>query len=542
MAKTSAPTTPRALSCTAFVLGLALLASEPAAQTHDGVQVGASTAVPAPAPSHQSLLGAHSIDFDEVTAPCSFQFALPLRNEYAAQGVYFTGPTELGGGARIDECGNFGVTGHSAPNFLAFNRGSGMANGGIPDGPQTITFLPPVNLVTINAGDEAAIFITMECFDVNGDSVGFDTFSSPTEELEPLTVGFPGIYRCELRFDSIAVFDDLTWEPGFSDCFVLGFETEDDFAHALVNGQHVDTEFGGFVTITGTGQNAGVAIFDSRVGGPNDPSQDIDLLVNTGNLLILQTENLPPDENDVFPRPNDDDDGGTLSFQFAALVQPASVRLVDIDATDGGASVVMTDNVGRQRTYTVPANWTGDRQIGELDLVTLAPQLGLGSVATATEDDGFDSLRVLRIDVTLDGSGAVDDLALCASVPSEPRATAFVRNGSGVNPLTLAPGSLPIVGGAWRTYLDCTAHASGPAVLTVRATANPGTTTPWGEYLIGGARYLAVAGVHGELPMLFTQAIPGDATLAGLGAHAQGLCLGAPGPQLSNALDIVLGF
>jgi hypothetical protein len=543
MAKTSTPKISRALSCLA--LGLAFAASEPTAQTRNGMQVGPSA--PSPSPAIAPLLGDYSIDFDEVSAPCSFQFALPLRNEYAARGVYFSGPTELGGGARMDECGNFGVTGHSFPNFMAFNRGTGMANGGIPDGPQTITFLPPVNSVTIQAGDEAAIFIAMECYDLEGNSLGVASFHSPTEELEPLTVTAPGIVRCELRFDSIAVFDDLTWEPGVAACVTLDFETEDDFGRVLVNGQHVDVEFGGLVTVTGDGLNAGVAIFDSALGGPNDPSQDPDLLVGTGNVLILQTENLPPDANDVFPRPNDDDDGGILAFQFAAFVQPTSVRLVDIDATDGGATVALLDDSLERRTYTVPANWTGDRTLGQpgqgtLDLTTLLPQPGFGSIATVTQDDGYDPAFVSRIEVRLDGSGAVDDLALCLVAEAQPRGATQVRNGSGVNPLTLTPGSRPVIGGSWVAYLDCSGHADGLALLAVRAAPLAGVPTAVGELLIGGPRYLAIAGTHAGGVRLFAQEIPGDATLAGLAAHAQGMCGGAPHARLSNALDIVLGF
>ena len=158
---------------------------------------------------------------------------------------------------------------------------------------------------------------------------------------------------------------------------VLDFETEDDFVTPLSNGQHIDTEFGRLVTLTSSGANAGLATFDSRRGGPNDPSQDPDLLIGAGNVLILQTENLPPDANDVFPRPNDDENGGTLSFAFHLPLEPTGLRLVDVDASDGTASVVETDAAGRRRTYAVPHEWTGDRTLeqpgqGWLDLSTLA--------------------------------------------------------------------------------------------------------------------------------------------------------------------------
>jgi len=62
----------------------------------------------------------------------------------------------------------------------------------------------------------------------------------------------------------------------------LDFQVEDDFTTPLVNGQDISTpaEFGALVSITSTGMNAGAAIFDSTPAGPNDPSQDRDLLVD----------------------------------------------------------------------------------------------------------------------------------------------------------------------------------------------------------------------------------------------------------------------
>src|SRR5215211_3584187 len=61
------------------------------------------------------------IDFDDVTAPCRFDHTTALRNYH---GVRFTGASPDNGGAILDECANFGVTGYSPPNFLAFNCGT----------------------------------------------------------------------------------------------------------------------------------------------------------------------------------------------------------------------------------------------------------------------------------------------------------------------------------------------------------------------------------------------------------------------------------
>jgi hypothetical protein len=204
------------------------------------------------------------------------------------------------------------------------------------------------------------------------------------------------------------------------DCFTLTFETEDDFTTGLVNGQHINTEFGNLVSFSSSGANAGMGIFDSDTGGPNDPSQDIDLLVNSGHILILQTENFPPNGNDVFPRPNDDEDGGSIIMDFTSAATPQSITIIDQDAGDPASSVVLTDGAGKTRTYTLPPNWTGDVTvsgpgIGSLDLTTLAAQPGWGSSATATEQPGFDGTNVVRIRVNCGGSMGVDNVYWCQS-------------------------------------------------------------------------------------------------------------------------------
>ena len=337
-------------------------------------------------------------------------------------------------------------------------------------------------------------------------------------------------------------------------CFTLDFETEDDLVTPLANGQHIDSEFGSLATLSSSGANAGLAIFDSTPGGPNDPSQDRDLLVGSGNILILQTENFPPDANDVFPRPNDDEDGGTLAFAFTTPVEPVSVKLIDSDAGDAPLFVVLTDGAARQRVYTVPSNWTGDVLLGQpgqgtLDLATLAPQAGFGSIATASEDPQFDPQGVSTIAFLLDGSGGIDELAVCTA--SLPRASVRVRNGSGTNPMNLAAISRPVLGGTWTAALDCTGLGAGLATLAVRRWAASGTWSGMGEVLIGGSLLYRTFAAHPGTVRQLGWPIPFDLSLCGLEVHAQGLCkntASGAGPRplaratLSNALDLTLGF
>ena len=336
-------------------------------------------------------------------------------------------------------------------------------------------------------------------------------------------------------------------------CFTVGFDTEDDFVTPLVNGGQVTDELDGLFTLTTSGMNAGPAAYDSTPGGPNG-APDTDLLVDTGNVLILQNDNNPTVLQQTIPgiydNPNDDPDGGTLRFTFDQLVSPMSVQLIDVDNDGGTNEVVLSDLAGRTRTYLVPDDWTGDRSLAEpgmgtLDLATLAPQPGFASVATAFEDAGFEAGRVRWIEVRLAGSGAVDDLSWCRTFSSNftvTEAAAVVRNGSGVNPETLSSWNVPDLGGTWVAGVDCSAHAPGAAALFVFQSPRDGLPTVFGELLVAGAPLFSKGALHSSVPVYFSTAIPPDTSLLGREASAQSLCTGSPGPRLSNALDLTLGY
>ena len=177
-------------------------------QALGGIQVGPVTPLPAQTSSIANL-----IDFDDVGAPCSFNQTTALREAYATLGVHFDGPALLDGGAILDQCGNFGVTGHSAPNFLAFNTGAMLSNGGIPRGPETITFDYPLTSVRLLAGSSAAGIITSNAFDANGALVATDSFAGASA-LSLRTLSGSGIRRVVISFTgSVCVVDDLAWSP-----------------------------------------------------------------------------------------------------------------------------------------------------------------------------------------------------------------------------------------------------------------------------------------------------------------------------------------
>jgi hypothetical protein len=117
-------------------------------------------------------------------APTAFANTMPLRDEYAqVDGVHF-----LGGGGVLS--GNFGVSGFSGPNLLAFNvRTIAHYSDGttLPAPPQQIRFDQPANLVRLNVGSSEGGTAALTAFDASGNSVG--TAQLPlTSSLTPLWV------------------------------------------------------------------------------------------------------------------------------------------------------------------------------------------------------------------------------------------------------------------------------------------------------------------------------------------------------------------
>ncbi len=164
----------------------------------------------------EELATISTINFDETARPTGFAESTALRNDYSAQGVTFSGPNDQSGGAVLDQDSNFGVSGYSAPNFLAFNIGAGLNGGGTPAGPETLTFSTPVSSVQISVGQAFSGGVqsaTLTAFNVSNVQIATSTVN-PTDVLQPLAVSSLGndIARVVLSFtSSTLVADDLTF-------------------------------------------------------------------------------------------------------------------------------------------------------------------------------------------------------------------------------------------------------------------------------------------------------------------------------------------
>lgn len=156
-----------------------------------------------------SVASAQLITFEELgTQPGLFFETGPLRNEYVGQGVSFSGRNGTDGGAILNQIGNFGINARSGEHFLAFNESANMNNGGIPTGPQTITFAGGASAVSIYG---AIARMTMTAFDANNTQLGSSTIGAGDTWQQMSVSGNISYVVISAAGASFYVMDDLEW-------------------------------------------------------------------------------------------------------------------------------------------------------------------------------------------------------------------------------------------------------------------------------------------------------------------------------------------
>ncbi|HHK42210.1 MAG TPA: hypothetical protein ENJ50_07315 [Planctomycetaceae bacterium] len=140
------------------------------------------------------------------------------------------------------------------------------------------------------------------------------------------------------------------------------------------------------------------------------------------------------------------------------------------------------------------------------------------------------------------GTGSGSAYLFDVSVPVQ--AGVSIRNGSGLNSMLLTNLSLPILGSSWDTSLDCSGHAPSSAALVAQEEPFSGLFLAGGELLVdlSSPQVTALTQIHSGGILGFGLMVPNDTTLCGMTVSVQGIVLGAPGYELSNALDLVLGL
>jgi len=188
------------------------------AEIRFGVGVaGPSEPVPATGPVAAPRVAEVLIDFDDVFAPCVFGETTPLRDQYLLQGVRFLGGPGTDGGAILNACGNFSVTGYSGTNFLAFN---GIAPPSFesdynPALPEEFLFTVPVAAVSVRAGSGLGpgLSVQLRAFSSANVLVASSALTL-TPALQLISVSAPGIVRVQVAGPTVMVMDDLRFTPG----------------------------------------------------------------------------------------------------------------------------------------------------------------------------------------------------------------------------------------------------------------------------------------------------------------------------------------
>jgi hypothetical protein len=196
---------PQGASADAFVNGVRIVGT--------GIPPGAFPGEPAEPVRPTNLV---FIDFDDASPPCGFIETTALRDAYLALGVRFSGPGTLGGGAILDQCSNFGVFDYSAPNFVAFNGGAMMSDGGVPAGPEVMTFTSEVSTVSVEvASPFTGGRAVLRVYDATLTSLAI-TSVSVNPAMKTLSLAVPGIRYADLTFvhpsQSAWVFDNLAFD------------------------------------------------------------------------------------------------------------------------------------------------------------------------------------------------------------------------------------------------------------------------------------------------------------------------------------------
>lgn len=193
---------------------IALTAGASHAQVVNGVSSSGSEATgysPQPSVSVQQPEAVHVINFDSVSAPSLF-------NQTSALGsvgtVKFDGSSTApkNGGAILNSGSSFGVSGFSAPNFLAFNCNAQLSNGGKPNIPEIVVFPTTVKDVRIRAGSGTGAGKTLKLFGIGPSGVEVKKITLAAA-LQTISFSKP-LQRLLVSSETDAcvfVLDDLQW-------------------------------------------------------------------------------------------------------------------------------------------------------------------------------------------------------------------------------------------------------------------------------------------------------------------------------------------
>lgn len=318
---------------------------------------------------------------------------------------------------------------------------------------------------------------------------------------------------------------------------VIGFEVAGDQVTPLENGRALDLpgllEPAIRVSGLGAGQH-GPAAFDSSPSGPNASSNWPGLLVDSGNLVVLQGDPLQSTPG-IFDSPGPASGSGEIYLEFLHRTSPISIDLVGLGATTS-AEVSVRDASGLAQTYTVPPGFTSDaladpsRATWTLYLDTEEDQRGAHATATAVRQPGFNETSIAALEVRLDGPGAIDRLVWTEAGPPSPGAGVVVdRVPSPGGPVLQVTGLGDLDGDGQSEFAIAN---RGIHPVTESVTIHDGMT---------GAPQLEIPAVRGETLSLVAASVGGANPQLFIGNHLWRPSQGAPTRGLFYTYDPVTG-
>ena len=167
------------------------------------------------------------IDFDEQNPGCGWGEDIPPSTIYQSEfGISFGDGPSL-----INECGNFGVSGHSSPVFLGNNYNN-------TPGDLLISFDNIVSKVQINAGTNSGTTFQMIGYDENNNQIVQSDVLNGINVLTPISVTANGIksIRVVTSGGDVFVYDDLkiktgSYQDSDSENYSLSFDGDGDYSH-----------------------------------------------------------------------------------------------------------------------------------------------------------------------------------------------------------------------------------------------------------------------------------------------------------------------
>jgi hypothetical protein len=164
-----------------------------------------------------------------------------------------------------------------------------------------------------------------------------------------------------------------------------------------------------------------------------------------------------------------------------------------------------------------------------------------GIAVAALHDQDGDGKPDLAIGAENDDDGSSDAGATwVVLLQATPRPNPVIRNGLGINRLALGAQLPPAIGTDWAVEVDCSGHQPS-FVFHFGADAPLATSivSSYGEWLVDFNRPRLFQKIvpHFGTKTLLSHAVPADLSWVGAPFFSQAVILGAPGIELTNALD-----